>query len=198
MASHSGPVHTHRLITLILSVIFSIIVMGLLANITHRTLGFRSATNWQILGLVISSLTILVFPLMLVASGAIHVITELILTMILFIVWVVSSAMIIHARRNNFGGVGCGFFRFFSISSLCSQLTAAEAFSIIIWILLLFYIIHLLAYGMSSKSRADGRSSWSRRMSEKGAYHDESGVATGNTGAPATTGVNTYPATAPA
>ncbi|PPQ86337.1 hypothetical protein CVT25_005638 [Psilocybe cyanescens] len=187
------PVHTHRVITLTLTTLLSIATLGLLAHLTNRSRSIGNVTNWEVLGLVTSTLTILTFLFLLLAPRLVHLITELTLTTILFILWVVESALVIHVERATFGGARCGLFSIFRVANICSELRAIEALSIINWILLLFYIIHLFIYAIRSRSRVAGRSTWHQRMSERGRYND--GPVAPTNGTTATTGVNNYPAT---
>ncbi|KJA20172.1 hypothetical protein HYPSUDRAFT_43547 [Hypholoma sublateritium FD-334 SS-4] len=186
----ASPLHLPRFIIFGLCTIFSVIVLGLSAHLTNVSSEAHAVTDNEVMGLVTSILSILIFPALIIVPRFVFILTELVVICIMWILWVVTAALTIQARNTLFGGFDCSIFVCESLtgpplpvhaarsantlsvkantSDLCHQVTAVEGLSVTIFVLLMLYMVGLLAFATVAYFRHSNRRIWYQRMDEKG------------------------------
>ncbi|KAF9076605.1 hypothetical protein BDP27DRAFT_1414458 [Rhodocollybia butyracea] len=149
-----------RLIILIATLVFSIIVLGLCAHVTAVTVEFlHGFFNFAAMAIAVSGLTIITLPVMIgidfVRRGAFTsmVLVELGWLCFLWILWLAAAALTAQEQQFLFAGsTSCDFFND-ELNAACNEFAAIEAFSFLAWISLLGYTIALLSYAIIGATR---------------------------------------------
>ncbi|KAG2358007.1 hypothetical protein BDR07DRAFT_1489937 [Suillus spraguei] len=137
---------------LVFTLIFAIVVLG----ISGHLIAVRPTDYWRFaaLAVAVSSLTILTFPVILIVNtfmvrdqdiSAERILGEAGWITIMWILWLATAANATHATRVHFFSGGCSFFSGYS-NKICNEFRVVEAFSYIIFIVLLGYMIGLMVY----------------------------------------------------
>lgn len=132
--------------------IFAVVVLG----ISGHLIAIRTTDYWRFaaLAIAVSSLTILTFPVILVVNTLLvrdqnisqeRIIGEAGWLTIMWILWLATAANATHAARVHFFAGACSFFSSFS-NKICNEFRVVEAFSYIIFIILLSYTIGLMVF----------------------------------------------------
>jgi len=104
-----GFMRTYRLVIFVICIILSIPVIGLTADLTHLTNEVDVTFSFETLSLLIASLSLLIFPLLLVVSHfrknafLVYVVYELSIVLLLWILWVVAASLTID-KKERFAG----------------------------------------------------------------------------------------------
>jgi len=147
-----------RVVVLTLSIVFSVIVLGLAAYLQSRT-----SVALDFLGLAIASavITIVTLPVLLIVDfirdGAFTsmVVVELSWLFVLWVLWLATGADVAQQTSNFFSSCDSIFPIF---NQVCHEVQATEAFSFLIWILLMVYSIAILVISIIASTR--GNSPW--------------------------------------
>lgn len=134
------------------TLIFAIVVLG----ISGHLIAIRHTDYWRFaaLAVAVSSLTILTFPVILIVNtfmvrdqniSAERILGEAGWITIMWILWLATAADATHAARVHFFSGGCSFFSGYP-NQICNEFRVVEAFSYIIFIILLGYMIGLMVY----------------------------------------------------
>ncbi|KAF9245725.1 hypothetical protein BU15DRAFT_70796 [Melanogaster broomeanus] len=157
-----GAISIIRIAVLASSTLFSIVVLGLAAHIlslTQQYLG--SYFYFSALGIAAGVLSMVTLPLMVVLDfyrrGAFTsmIVVELVWLFILWVLWVATAAEAAVAV-NFFFPFGCIYPEYPVTNQACHEMQATEAFSFLIFIILLVYTILLLISALVAASRGNG------------------------------------------
>ncbi|KAF8962964.1 hypothetical protein BDZ97DRAFT_1063726 [Flammula alnicola] len=127
--------------------------------------------SFEGMGLFASSLSLLVFPTMLVLpflrknAFILYIVSELSIIGTMWIFWVVSAALAIQKKQNFVLFGGCQFFVFEVGVQKCNQLLAIEGLTIVVFVLLMKYMLLLLTYSTTVYFRGDDQV-WFRSVNE--------------------------------
>ncbi|KAJ7574650.1 hypothetical protein C8J56DRAFT_1064627 [Mycena floridula] len=160
-----------RLIVLSLSLLLSLVVVGITAHIlSFSTQIFISAPDFEAVALLAGALTLIAFSVSLIVGAcrrgaAINwVVVELPTLHVLWIIWL-AAAIRIAAWYNALFSVGCGEEDLTSLGiTLCDEMLALEGSSFVVWIILLIYSIILGTFARIGRSR--GNEVWTKSVSE--------------------------------
>ncbi|KAG1840275.1 hypothetical protein DFJ58DRAFT_732939 [Suillus subalutaceus] len=144
---------------LTLTFILAIVVLG----ISGHLIAIRPTHYWRFaaLAIAVSSLTILTFPVILIVNTLLvrdenisseRIIGEAGWLAIMWILWLATGANATHAARAHFFSGGCSFFSGYS-NKICNEFRVVEAFSYIIFIILLSYTIGLMVFEFTRDDR---------------------------------------------
>jgi len=145
--------HFVRLLALGLISVFSVIVLGISADLIHLTeANFGVYFVSSALALAVSLLTLLtILPMMIIdtlRNGAFTsmVIFELVWTFILWVLWIATAAL---SSQDGTGSADCAYYgAFFNLATMCHEFNAIEGFSHVTWLIFLFYFATLLVSTM--------------------------------------------------
>ncbi|KAF9483558.1 hypothetical protein BDN70DRAFT_290769 [Pholiota conissans] len=153
-----------RFIILVSSIVLGIIVLGLCAHVRSKP-SLGSNCGFDIMGMVTGALTLIAFPIMLMFTSTIFVLAELLALCVMWILWVVSAALSIEAREDVLGDRSCHIFRR-SARTSCHEMVAIEAISIIIFVILMFYMVPLFCFAVFAHFHQRDKGIWRRRINE--------------------------------
>ncbi|KAG0694051.1 hypothetical protein DFH29DRAFT_362357 [Suillus ampliporus] len=137
--------HFARFVTLLFILALAIVVLGISAHL----IAIRPTDYWRFaaLAVAVSSLTILSFPIILIATwGKRHsdwLIGEALWLTIMWILWLSTGANATRAARTHFFSGACAFFTGYP-NQICNEFKVVEAFSYIIFIILLCFMVALM------------------------------------------------------
>lgn len=157
-----------RIVTLSLSLFFSIVTLGLAAHWTQgSTVLADTVFDFEVVALLAACACVLILPVFLVVAairkGAFttKIVVELPTLFVLCILWLVAAAL-----TAEWSGVlypfGCA--GLLDGSSWCQQFMAIEGLSFVTWILLFIYTATLLTYSLMAHSR--GNQVWYQGVNE--------------------------------
>ncbi|KAF8841942.1 hypothetical protein BDN67DRAFT_471233 [Paxillus ammoniavirescens] len=156
-----GAISAIRIAVLASSTLFSIIVLGLAAHLLWLTLfWFNLYFIFCALGVAAAGLSLLTLPVMLVTDflrrGAFTsmVVVELVWLSILWVLWVATAAEAVNASTYYFP-YGCIDEGDPTVLQACHEIQAVEAFSFLIFIILMLYTVLLLISALVAASRGD-------------------------------------------
>ncbi|KIM83956.1 hypothetical protein PILCRDRAFT_818986 [Piloderma croceum F 1598] len=147
-----------RVAVFVLSIVFSVIVLGLAAYLQSLT---NVELNFVDLAIATAVLTIVTLPVLLIVDlirdGAFTsmVVVELSWLFVLWVLWLATGADAAQVSSNFFSS--CDFV--FSLSNqICHEVQAIVGFSFLIWLLLMVYSIVILVMAIIASTR--GNSPW--------------------------------------
>ncbi|THU78715.1 hypothetical protein K435DRAFT_845706 [Dendrothele bispora CBS 962.96] len=172
-----------RLVILVTTVVFALIVLGIDAHILAHFIAQLTAEDVHVpikpgLAIATAVLTLVTLPVMLILDAirkgkafTSKVIVELIWLGILWVLWVATAAHSVQAFNEIFGPEGCDNENISGdneIMTFCREIQATAAFGFLNWIALFFYTVILLVFAI----RASGRGSpvWFSGVAEKNEY----------------------------
>ncbi|KJA20174.1 hypothetical protein HYPSUDRAFT_68757 [Hypholoma sublateritium FD-334 SS-4] len=154
--------YTYRMITLGLSFILSVPLLGLLAHWTSAN-PFRKTVLWfDSLGLILVSFTLITIPIMLAlpeirkSAYILYTVYELIIVCSLWILWVVAAALAIQQKDVVFPMDDCTVYSD-NLISWCDELSAVVGLAVTVFVLLLMYTLLLVVYATVMTSRTGSR-----------------------------------------
>jgi len=148
-----------RIVVLSLSLLFSIVVLGLSAHWTQGSALYLGVIAFEVAALIAGSASLLILPVLLFVAatrkGAFtsRIIVEIPILTILSVLWIVTSALSVD-WNGWFYPYGCSRYDA-NDSSWCQQSLAIEGLSLVTWIMLLIYTATLLAYTLIAQSRGN-------------------------------------------
>ncbi|KAJ8590802.1 hypothetical protein M405DRAFT_142106 [Rhizopogon salebrosus TDB-379] len=141
------------IVIIALTLLMAVVVLGVSAHL----LAIRTTDYWRFaaLAVAVSSITLLTLPIILILSvlpsnGQVLMIAEGIWLTIMWILWLATGANATRASRHRFFRGACSFFTIYS-SRTCNEFKVVQAFSYIIFALLLLYTISLFVYAASRR-----------------------------------------------
>ncbi|KIL01012.1 hypothetical protein PAXRUDRAFT_821019 [Paxillus rubicundulus Ve08.2h10] len=156
-----GAISVIRIVVLALSTVFSVVVLGLAAHLLWLTsYWFAIYFIFCALGVAAAGLSLLTLPVMLVTDfirrGAFTsmVVVELVWLFILWILWVATAAEAVNTSTYYFP-YGCIDGGDPIVLQACHEVQAIEAFSFLVFIILLVYTVLLLISALVAASRGD-------------------------------------------
>lgn len=165
-----GVFYVARVIVLVLSVVFSLIVMGLSAHLISVTEEYYALYFvFCALGIATAGLTVLTVPAMLIIDvlrrGAFTsmVVVELVWLFVLWVLWVATAGEAVSAGNFYFPS-GCVYDRYPTVNQACREIQAVEAFAFLAFFVLLGYTIVLLVFTCIAAAR--GNSLWLKSVKE--------------------------------
>ncbi|KAL4067357.1 hypothetical protein V8B97DRAFT_1977508 [Scleroderma yunnanense] len=165
-----GFFYISRIVIMALSVTFSVIVLGLCADLISLTEQYYSSYfTFAALGVATAGLTIFSVPVMLMIDflrrGAVTsmVLVELIWLFVLWVLWVATAGEAVSAA-NFYFPQGCIYTDYPTVNQACHEIQAVEAFSFLNFFVLLGYTIVLLVFACIAASR--GNSPWFSSVKE--------------------------------
>ncbi|KAI6047989.1 hypothetical protein EDC04DRAFT_42145 [Pisolithus marmoratus] len=164
-----GAFYVARVVALAVSVVFSVIVLGLSAHLISLTEKYYAFYFiFGALGIATAVLTIFTVPVMLIIDvvrrGAFTsmVIVELIWLFVLWVLWVATAGEAVSAAELYFSA-GCVYENSL-VNQACHEIQAVEAFSFLVFFILLGYTIVLLVFTCIAAAR--GNSLWLKSVRE--------------------------------
>ncbi|KAK0206067.1 hypothetical protein DFS33DRAFT_1312058 [Desarmillaria ectypa] len=149
-----------RLTALVVTLVFSVIILGLSAHITYLTTTFYGAYfTFAAMSIATATLTILTLPVMIAIDvtrkGAFTsmVVVELSWLGFLCVLWLTSAALTSDANANTFVS-GCGYFNV-GLDQACKEFNAIEAFDFLNWLILIGYTITLIVFAIIAVNRGN-------------------------------------------
>ncbi|KAG9050299.1 hypothetical protein FS837_006409 [Tulasnella sp. UAMH 9824] len=142
-----------RLVLFITTLVFSLIVLGILANFTHITSSVGFYYNSFALGIATACLSLLFIGASLIIDrmrrGAITslVMIELSWVGLLWVLWLATAASITDLGIFT----TCGYYNS-EVESTCHQYQAAQAFSFLNWLMLFGWWVTLLSFSIRAAS----------------------------------------------
>lgn len=165
-----GVFYITRVIALVLSVVFSLIVVGLSAHLISLTEEYYALYFvFCALGIATAGLTISTVPVMLIIDvirrGAFTsmVVVELVWLFVLWVLWVATAGEAVSAGNYYFPS-GCVYDKYPTVNEACREIQAVEAFSFLAFFVLLGYTSVLLVFTCIAAAR--GNSLWLRSVKE--------------------------------
>jgi hypothetical protein len=159
-----------RIKVLVLTLLFSIVVLGLAADITSRTQDFDgSYFQFAALAIATAVLTLVSLPVFLIVdfvrTGAFTsmVVVELVWFSVLWVLWLSVGADTANVNSIFFPD-GCGFIIRGVINTACHEFAAITAFGFLAWIALFAYVILLLVFAIIGQSK--GQRVWTSSVKE--------------------------------
>ncbi|EPQ59699.1 hypothetical protein GLOTRDRAFT_125997 [Gloeophyllum trabeum ATCC 11539] len=163
-----------RLVIFVLALVFSVIALGIAADLMSLTETYFNVTLiFCILAVVSASLTIISLPIMLtldtVRQGAFTstVVFELSWLFVLWVLWIATAAEATYSNGLIFPS-GCGYINP-KINQGCQEFAAVQGFSFLTWIILMAYTIVLLVFAIIGTSR--GNKVWLSSVRENNFLH---------------------------
>jgi len=181
--------HFIRLVSLGLVSIFSIIVLGISADLIHLTeANFGVYFVSSALALAVSLLTLItILPMMIIDTlrkGAFTsmVVFELVWTFILWVLWIATAAL---ASQDGTGTADCAYYgAFFNLATICHEFNAIEGFAHVTWLIFLIYFATLLV--STIRLNNNGHNVWQQSVKETDFWgpgsHPVGGAATAGAG----------------
>jgi len=152
-----------RLGVLTVSLVFSVIVLGLAANLTSETQTYFAVTyNFAALALASATISVVTLPVLLLVdilrNGAFTsmVVFELAWLFVLWVLWLATAALATQFNQDVFDS-NCSLVRVFFVAA-CHQEQTIVAFAYLIWLILMVYTIVLLVMAIIGSSR--GNKTW--------------------------------------
>ncbi|KAH7886176.1 hypothetical protein F5I97DRAFT_1878095 [Phlebopus sp. FC_14] len=150
-----------RIIVLTLTMVFSVVVLGLAAHLIWLTdLLIGSYFIFAALAIAAAGLSLVTLPIMLIVDcvrrGAFTsmIVVELVWLFILWVLWVATAAEAVVSTNIEFP-VGCIYPEEPTINQACHEFQAIEAFSFLNFILLFVYQCSLLTLAIVAASRGN-------------------------------------------
>jgi heme exporter protein D len=163
-----GRLAITRLAVFGITLLFSLVILGLCAHVLNATLSVGFSFYFASLGIASAVLTIISLGPMLVIdhlqAGAVTslVWVELLVLVILWILWVATSAQATTA--NNLIGFNNCSILFEDEQGFCNEFLAIQGISFVIWIALLIYIITLIATAIRASQQ--GHRAWTTSVTD--------------------------------
>ncbi|KZT20665.1 hypothetical protein NEOLEDRAFT_1182397 [Neolentinus lepideus HHB14362 ss-1] len=149
-----------RLVVFVATLVFAVITLGVAADLLNLTeTYFSDYLIFCVLAVVSASLTIITLPIMIVLDivrqGAFTstVVFELSWLFVLWVLWLATAADTTNANSLSFGG-SCDYINPY-INRGCQEFNVVEAFSYLIWIILMGYTITLLVLAIIGQTRGN-------------------------------------------
>ncbi|KAI6136266.1 hypothetical protein F5141DRAFT_19208 [Pisolithus sp. B1] len=185
-----GVFYITRVIALVLSVVFSLIVVGLSAHLISLTEEYYAlyfvfcALGIATAGLTISTVPVMYIPSMSPSRGSMltsffflrliidvirrgaftsMVVVELVWLFVLWVLWVATAGEAVSAGNYYFPS-GCVYDKYPTVNEACREIQAVEAFSFLAFFVLLGYTSVLLVFTCIAAAR--GNSLWLRSVKE--------------------------------
>jgi len=164
--------HILRLVVLTISVAFSVVVLGLSADLIETTLSFLGAYFYFTpLAITSAAITTLTAPVLLICDakrkGAFTsmIVVELPWLSVLWVLWLATAAEAVVANQFMYPE-GCALADGLGppASTTCHEFVAVEAFAFIVWIILMGYCLLLLIFSIIGASR--GHKVWTSSVKE--------------------------------
>ncbi|KAI0046965.1 hypothetical protein FA95DRAFT_1291395 [Auriscalpium vulgare] len=159
-----GYLSLARLITFGTSLLFSIIVLGIAADVISTEEKYLDEySNFAALAVATAVLTLATVGPMLIIDilrrGAFSswIVVELGWLSILWVLWLATGADAANTDGNTFIGSSCNFENSI-VSRVCNEFKAIEAFSFLTWIILMAYTVLLLVLAIRGQNA--GHSVW--------------------------------------
>jgi len=158
-----------RIVAFASTLLLSVVVLGLTAHFTSTTNTYLQSTfNFSALSLASASITIVSLPVMLIVdfmrTGAFTsmVVVELVWIFVVWVLWLSTAADTAWFASLEFVS-SCNYINKI-VSTACREVQAIEAFSFLIWIILMAYTITLLVYAIIGSSR--GHKTWTSTVKQ--------------------------------
>lgn len=155
-----------RVVVLILTIVLSIIVLGLAADLTSTTETYlHGAFTFASMGIASSVISLVTLPVLLIVdmlrTGAFTsmIVVELVWLFIVWVLWLTTAALTAQAGQEI--PSNCNFVVAFFTTG-CHELQAIEAFSFLNWILLMIYSIVVLVMAIIGSTR--GHKTWTNSV----------------------------------
>ncbi|KZP21764.1 hypothetical protein FIBSPDRAFT_860387 [Athelia psychrophila] len=177
--------HIARTVVFSLSILFSVIVLGLAANYTSESQSIGGITfDFAALAIATAVLTLVALPVMLiidaVRSGAFTsmIVTELVTLLVLWVLWLATAAYTTNIFDLPFLFDGSCSYVFDDYLPTCHEFQALMAFSYLTWLLLMVYSGIVLVMAIIGANR--GERTWTTSVKEAGFF----GAGAGSAAAP--------------
>ncbi|EGO05253.1 hypothetical protein SERLA73DRAFT_174315 [Serpula lacrymans var. lacrymans S7.3] len=170
-----------RTIVFAISLVFSLIVLGIAAHITSVTLEyFGGYLIFGALAIATAVLTIVTIPVLFIMDvlrrGAFTsmIVVELVWLFVLWVLWLATGADAASATSLTFP-FGCNYFNPLE-NQICHEFAAVEAFAFLNFILMFVYTVVILVFSIVAGSR--GNSVWTSSVKEANFHAPTNGATT--------------------
>ncbi|KAJ4472086.1 hypothetical protein J3R30DRAFT_1028009 [Lentinula aciculospora] len=160
-----------RLIVLIATTVFAVIVLGISAHLTSLSEEFLGGYFvFAAMAIAAAALTMITLPAMIgidfIRRGAFTsmVLVELVWVFVLWVLWISAAGLTAQEQQSVFGeGNSCNYVNT-DLATACHEFSAIEAFSFLAWIVLMGYNITLLVYAIIGANR--GNKTWTSSVAD--------------------------------
>ncbi|KIY45978.1 hypothetical protein FISHEDRAFT_76211 [Fistulina hepatica ATCC 64428] len=149
-----------RLVIFATVTVFSIVELAVAGNLTYLTdTYYYYYYGFAALAIATAALSLITLPVMIVFDMMTTdvftswIITELVWTGFLWILWLATGAAAANQNNEFMGRYGCGYARYSWYGTACHEFQAIQAFAFLNWILLMVYFIILFFMAVLGASK---------------------------------------------